>query len=147
MPVAGRASRFYLLEIITKIITAPEYGDVFKYLFTCKRLVVIHPRSLLEIIAMVTSVKLNVCSLSLYEVNRTSFVSLDYATVASTSSLFWVCSNMGPSSVMMTSWVSSKSPSQLVMISNKQLTRCFRKRLLIKNDVNFGMLENYVVKL
>ena len=101
MPVAGRASRFCLLEIVMKIVSAPEYGDVSKYLFTCKRLIIIYPKSLMKSIAMVTSVKdelpeggsdvvsfkLNVFSLSLYRANRTSFVSLFCDTVASTSSL------------------------------------------------------------
>ena len=41
-----------------------------------------------------------------------------------------------------TSWVCSMGPSKLLMMSNKQLTRWYRKRLSIENDVNFGMLEN-----
>ena len=103
MPLAGRASRFCLLEIIAEIISAPEYGDVCKYLFTCKRLVIIYLRSVMETIALVTTVKdelpeggsdvvslkLNVFSLTLCKVSRTSFVSLGCETVASTSSLMW----------------------------------------------------------
>ena len=104
MPVAGRASRFCLLEIVMRIVSAPEYGDVSKYLFTCKRLIIIYPKSLMKSIAMVTTVKdklpeggsdvvslkLNVFSLSLYRANRTSFVFLYCDTAASTSSLMWV---------------------------------------------------------
>ena len=87
-----------------KIVGAPEYGDVSKYLITCKRLIIIYPKSLMKSIAIVTtvkdelpkggsdvvSIKMNVFSLSLYETYRTSFVSLDCNTAASTSSLMLV---------------------------------------------------------
>ena len=142
MPVAGRASRFCLLEIVMKIVGAPEYGDVSKYLITCKRLIIIYPKSLMKSIAIVTTVKdeppkggsdvvsfkMNFFSHSSYEANRTSIVSLYCDIAASTSSLMWVKLYLMKK---VTSWVSSIGSSKVLM-SDKPLavmTRWFRKKL------------------